>query len=417
MAQAAFQFDDSMAKPSAKSSAKPLADTRIDTGFDTSAFQIGWDHARHRLTPPLGHLQAESPVQQGWRCGRAVFGLRTLRASPAVRQWLQLRLSAWVGGWVFEDVQLTPNFLQQIDATQCPITRQPLTHDTGCASDGVVDRVNQRAGFAAGNLATLSLRASQAKAQLDSQQALAIASGMDSGTLGVAPSTADRGDLDAAQWSRLGVLMSFTTPLPHASAALLPLHMLPPNRVRVLNAVQAVQVMLTLQFTQAGYARRLVALAALMPSSETRHCFQMFMHTLLARRLEAGQALSPDAKPQHNAQKIRQAMEDCWSDPLVNRRWQRLALRLTAVQCELFLQRSVRRGLSGTASGSQMQWMSTEQATEGWSLASAGRIQLSPVSNKPVVLPTLGAMPGKLRSFGSQKMASCEALTNLGAFQ
>ena len=315
MAQAAFQFDDSSAKPSAKSSTKPLAETRIDT----SAFQIGWDHARHRLTPPLSHLQAESPVQQGWRCGRAVFGLRTLRATPAVRQWLQLRLSAWVGGWVFEDVQLTPNFLQQIDVSQCPITRQPITHDTGSASDGVVDRVNHRAGFAAGNLATLSQRASQALAQLDSRQALAIAEGMDCGKLGVAPRTADQGELDAAQWARLGVLMSFTAPLPHASAALLPLRVLPPNRVRVLNAVQALQVMLTLQFTQAGYARRLVALAVLMPSSEIRQSFQMFMHTLLARRLEAGQALSLDANPQHNAQKIRQAMEDCWSDPLVNR--------------------------------------------------------------------------------------------------
>ena len=51
-------------------------------------------------------------------------------------------------------------------------------------------------------------------------------------------------------WSRLAVLMSFVTPLPHEQAARLPLLVLPPNRLRLLNPVQALQAVVTLSFTQ-----------------------------------------------------------------------------------------------------------------------------------------------------------------------
>ncbi|KAB2870163.1 MAG: hypothetical protein F9K36_15750 [Burkholderiaceae bacterium] len=57
-----------------------------------TGFEIGWDHAQHRLTPPVAHLQAGSPVRQGWEAGRIVFGPRTRPATPQVRKWLQLRL-------------------------------------------------------------------------------------------------------------------------------------------------------------------------------------------------------------------------------------------------------------------------------------------------------------------------------------
>jgi hypothetical protein len=63
---------------------------------------------------------------------------------------------------------------------------------------------------------------------------------------------------------------------------------LPPTRLRVLNPVQSLQVMLSLQFTRAGHARRCAALAGLMPTAEARYAFNSFMHTLLARRLAAG---------------------------------------------------------------------------------------------------------------------------------
>src|SRR5438552_3391285 len=113
--------------------------------------------------------------------------------------------------------------------------------------------------------------------------------------------------------------------MPHARAAALPLLVLPPNRLRLLNPVQSLQVMLSLQFTRAGHGRRCAALASLMPSAEALHAFKPFMLTLLARKVAARRIADAIAE--------RHAVEDMWHDPLVNRRWQRLALRMTAGDC------------------------------------------------------------------------------------
>jgi len=401
MAQVALPFDVPFAAPEAQITRLPLPAAH-GARVDPIASEIGRDFARRRLTPPVEHLQAESPVYQAWRAGRAVFGIRTLPATPRVRLWLQLRLQAWMQGVVFEGVQLTPCHLQQLAVSHCPVTREPLTRATNTGTDGRVDRINRAAAFAAGNLAMLSAQACQARAPLDWQQQWAVAAELSE----AAPGIAHRRDgLDAQQWSRLAVLTSFVTPLPHATAALLPLSVLPPNRLRVLNPVQALQVMLSLQFTRAGYAQRLVALAAMMPSSEARQAIQVFMHTLLARHLEAG--------PAQDSTAARRTIEDTWADPLVIRRWQRLALRLSEGQCEQLLQRAAQRRLVGL----QAQWLSLEQATEGWALASAGYVQLPAATPAQLEGDVLSAMPGKLRSLGSQNVASCVALTALGAFQ
>jgi len=387
MAQAALPFAPSvlaLAAPTARAGrALPAAKGAgtVATPLDATGFQIGWDHARHHLTPPLAHLQAESPVRQGWQAGRAAFGQRTLKAGAAVRQWLALRLQAWQHGAEFEEVQLTPAFLARLDATHCPVTRQPLLLASGGAQDLQLQRLNPAAAYAAGNLAAVSRRAAEARqhqgrdlpfadllqlarraAESSTGRAAAVLDAAQTGpahtTDPAAPAHALRG-LDAAAWQRLAVLSSFATPLPHALAATLPLCVLPPNRCRVINPVQAVQVMLTLQFTQGGYARRLLTLAALMPNSEARQAFQIFMHTLLSRRLSAGQDLGPEA--------VRQAMEDSWADPLVQRRWQRLALRLSESDCERLLQRAHQRGLC--VGGGR--WLSNAQATDGWALPAA----------------------------------------------
>jgi len=202
------------------------------SGADATGFEIGWDYAHYRLTPPPEHLAEGHPVRQGWLAGAATFGTRTLKPTPQVRKWLHLRLNAWRRGRAFEGVQVTPHFLAQIETAVCPITRATLTQASGAGSDASVDRVCNRAGYAAGNLAMMSSRANQAKADLGHADALTVvrqleASGLD--TLdGLAP----------VHWSRLGVLMSFVTPLPHAEAACLPLLVLPPNRLRLLNAVR-----------------------------------------------------------------------------------------------------------------------------------------------------------------------------------
>jgi hypothetical protein len=367
MSQAAFLFDApaAPAAPAVQAARHaPAARRHQPQGVDEVGFEIGWDFARHRLTPPVAHLHADNPVRQGWSAARVVFGHRTLRTTLAVRQWLELRLAAWQRGRAFENVQVTPHFIAQLQAPQCPVTGTALATGDAVAQSAhppLPARLNQHAACAAGNLAMLSDTARAAAEGLDWRQALAQAEQAE------AAGEATRRGLTPQQWRRLAGLMSLATPLDHAHAAALPLLVLPPNRVRVLNPVQALQVMLTLQFCQAGYARRLVGLAALMPSSELRQAFQVFMHTLLARRLAAGSAIDAPA--------MRAAMEQAWADALVQRRWQRLASRLTAADCEQLLQRAARRGLIGPS----QRWQAPEAAVEGWALDSAGLAPREPV--------------------------------------
>ena len=339
--------------------------------LDTVGFEIGWDHAHHRITPPLGHLHQPNPVHQGWLAGRAAFGARTLAPGAAHRQWLALRLQAWQQGVAFEGVQVNPAFLARIDAVHCPVSRQVLTLAAGLPTDATVARLNPAAAYAAGNLVVLSQRVA------GSPSAAAAA------TAGPA--------LGDAETARLAVLRSFATPLPHAQAALLPLRVLPPNRVRVINPVQALQVMLTLQFLQAGYARRLLGLAVLMPGAEARQAFQIFMHTLLARRLSAGQGATQAD--------LRQALEDSWADVLVVRRWQRLASRLTPADCERLLQRAGQRGL--VVGGSR--WVSRDCATEGWALAA------DPPASGNATAPARAALAGDQSVAGAGEAAAAAA--------
>lgn len=391
---------------------QPAAAAEQD-GHDRAGFELGWDHARYQLTPPLGHLHAASPVRQGWSAGRAAFGARTLKSGATVRQWLALRLEAWQHGQQFETVQLTPHFLAQIDAAVCPVSRVPLMLGTGRADDATVLRLNPAAAYAAGNLAVASRAVHAAREQtggsMDFEALWSQAQRISAGECGAVR------ELDGAAWTRLAVLASFATPLAHARAACLPLAVLPPNRVRVINPVQALQVMLTLQFVQAGYARRLLELAALMPSSEARQAFQIFMHTLLARRLAAG--------PGAAQSEVRRALEDSWADPLVNRRWQRLALRLGSADCERLLQRAAQRGLN--AGGSR--WLSDSAATDGWALPAGAPSR--PVAPREALTRetstrearecreaatayarsgsgVCSARPGSARNRGSQKLAS-----------
>ena len=404
MAQAAFEFSPTL--PATLPGATPaLPAPATAAALDDGGFAIGWDHARHRITPPLRHLNDHNPVGQGWAAGRAAFGERRQRATAAVRQWLALRLQAWQEGAAFEDQQVNPAFLARIDVPQCPVSRQPLLLATGGPDDATVLRLNTAAAYAAGNLAVVGQQVAQAWGLGDWAAVRAQADA-------VAASRGSHAGLDADAWQRLVVLASFATPLPHAVAASLPLRVLPPNRVRVINPVQALQVMLTLQFSQAGYARRLLGLAALVPGADARQAFQIFMHTLLARRLGAGSQPTP--------QQLRQAMEDTWADVLVQRRWQRLAGRLGAADCELLLQRASQRGL--VVGGSR--WLSADAATDGWALAAAAAPAAVAAPRRPAgqaaaagALVALAARPGSARRRGSQNAANCAGLTDCSSRQ
>jgi hypothetical protein len=370
-----LDFDLDASRPDAPRAHGRRDDAGSSSGSDIDrvGFDVGWDHAHHGLVPPPELLLDGTPVGQGWRAGKAVFGRRTLATQRCTRQWLALRTQAWRRGVVFEAQLVSANYLAQIHVDRCPITRLPLGGALGFAYGGglggacgqadaaVVDRLNPQAGYAAGNLAVMSQRAMQARCDVDVLEAQRRAHR--------AQACADNiNGLDAAAWWRIACLRAFATPLPFHEAARLPLAILPPNRVRLLNAVQGLQALLTRQFTQPGWAARTRAMADLLPAHSLRHDFNLFIGALAPRVLEANTAQTD----------IRQALEDAWLNERVQRRWTHFVLSLGEAATATLLDRLV----DGSAAPSCADIAgvvtfnhAAEQATDGWALAQGGKLQ------------------------------------------
>ena len=341
---------------------------------DPRGFELGWDHAHHGLAPPAGLLHDATPVYQGWTAAKAVFGRRTLGCSFGVRQWLALRTLAWRQGIGFESQQLGANYLAQLRAEHCPVLRMALGGAPGTASSAVIARLNPRAGYAAGHLATLSQLAASLLAHSDVLQSLRRARQAQAAGLAI-------DGLDAAAWWRLAALRSFVTPLPFFEAARVPLAVLPPNRVRLLNAVQGLQALVTLQFVASGWSARVRALAQMLPEHSHRHDFYLFIGALAPRALEA------DAAPQA----LRRALEDAWLLERVQRRWQHFVLSLGEAAVGHLLDRAAAQGLAGVRTLVH----AAEQATEGWDLAPLQhtRPPLADPNGRSRPHPTLRALP------------------------
>ncbi|MCA0243531.1 MAG: hypothetical protein LCI02_22035 [Proteobacteria bacterium] len=318
-------------------------DTLSADPLDRTGFDIGWDHARHALVPPAELMLDGTPVSQGWRAARAVFGRRTVAASRNVRQWLALRLQAWREGVAFDDLQVTPHYLGQLETRHCPVTRAPLGGALRGPDSPVVARLNAAAGYAAGNLLVLSRRAARAlQACSSADQARERAERLARLPAGRAVDACDAAldaALDAEQWARLATLMSLAQPLPQVQAVRLPLRALPPNRVRVLNAAQGLQALLTLRLHAAGWSRRARAIAELLPRPELRHDFNLFVGALAVPLMSIADGLPP--------RELRWAQEDAWADGRVQRRWAQFAVQLSAAECEAWLRQLVDRGLAG----------------------------------------------------------------------
>jgi len=322
----------------------PAAEPQAQSDFEARGFALGRDYAAYRITPPVEHLHGRSPLLAGWQAGRTVFGKRTHKLRGQTRRWLELRLWAWLQGRSFEEVQLTPNYLQQIAVSHCPITRETLGNEQAS-----IDRVRNDAGYAAGNLVMMSRRANQAKGALD------FAAACEHAALGERNS-----GLTPEQWQRVAVLTSFVTELPHAQAARLPLAVLPPNRLRLFNPIQALQTLVTRQFMQAGWSQRLARLQALMPEAAQAE-FNRFVLALAPRALAAG--------AHADALALRWALEDAWTtQELVHKRWTRFALTLDAAAAERLVERATQLQLSPT----HVQQHDAPRATEGWALERGG---------------------------------------------
>ena len=334
--------------------ARQLAiDTPASEPTDRTGFDIGWDHAHHGLVPPAELLHPGTPVCQGWMAGKAVFGRRTLASSRHTRLWLQLRLLAWRRGIGFDTLQVTPNYLSQIDTPHCPVRRCALGGALGQPDAAVVVRLNPNAGFAAGNLAVMSAQAATALDATDAPAAVRHARSAEASGEQVQ-------GLSAAAWWRVAALRAFTTPLPFANVARLPLALLPPNRVRLLNAAQGLQALVTQMFSSAGWSSRCRALAQWLPEHTLRHDFNLFVGAMAPRVLEAGS--EPAA--------LRQALEDAWLHDRVQRRWQHLVLSLGEAATAALLDRAL-RAADAQPAGRRAVQHTPDGATEGWSLAAA----------------------------------------------
>ena len=335
--------------------------TLIDaqTGLTTHehiGFELGWDYAHYRVTPPTPYAQEPSPLRDGLLAGQAAFGARTLSATRHVRKWLQLRLHAWLRGRSVELVQVTPNHLQQIDVSHCPITRAALSSATLEATDASIDRVRNDAGYAAGNLAVMSTKANHAKGAHGFRDALRFVQQIEAEQL------PGLGGLSAEQWSRVAALCSFVEPMPHDEACALPMLVLPPNRLRLFNPVQALQAFVSRQLLVPGWSRRISRFEDLLPGKALRRDFKAFFMALLPRVIEGGRS--------GDSVHARWAVEDAWRSALVQQRWSRVALQLSAAQCESLLQRAAARKLATTVVAP----MSDATATDGWNLDTRGYV-------------------------------------------
>jgi hypothetical protein len=66
---------------------------------------------------------------------------------------------------------------------------------------------------------------------------------------------------------------------------------------------------------------------------------------------------------------VRTTLEDAWGHPVIQRRWEQLALRLSRADCERIVKLAAQRGIVGTA----CHWVDDETATEGWAIETQGR--------------------------------------------
>lgn len=352
MAHASARSETDATDPSRTDAPDAPEAAGMTSSHERVGFELGWDYAHHGQTPPVEQLFQQSPLQQGWQLGRATFGQRTLKSHRHTQQWLSLRLHAWLRGRHFETLLVTPNYLQQLDTTHCPISRLPLTDETLHPQQASIDRLRDDAGYAAGNLALISRAANQAKADRTWQQAWAMGQSLRQGPM------VQAGGLGADAWERMAVLMSFVTEMPHDLACQLPMLVLPSNRLRLFNPIQALQALVTRQLATPGWSQRLTRLEALLDDQQ-RADFSRFVLALVPRVLRSQSLTDPMA--------IRWALEDAWRDPLLQRRWTHFARQLTPQQAEQLVHRAVSKRLSNV----RVQQHGAA-ATDGWALDRQG---------------------------------------------
>ena len=278
---------------------------------ETLGFELGWDHARCGVMPSPAQSFEASSLRSGWAVGHTTNSSRPRVAPRSVQLWLHLRLQAWVLGQRVEPVQVTPRYLEQLEVSHCPITRMPLDASSLLNHEGVFARVRHDAAYVAGNIAVLGARAERARQGLGRERAAELGKSLGSG------SSSGLGGLTAPQWKRMAALGSFVEPLTHAQACEQPLLVLPPNRLRLLNAAQA------LERLPAGNSS---PLAGAFASAVSRPCCWPKRRSAHSRHsFSCPVATGSGGGPKLAPHELRWAIEDAWRSPLVQQRWQAFA--------------------------------------------------------------------------------------------
>jgi len=309
-------------RPARTRASQVRGDEAVDPGD-----ALGFDYARFGMVPPAPCLWPGHPIREGWERGRRLMTRRTRPATLAVTRWLALRLAAWQRGEAFDDHQITPQVLRSLEvAAHCPVTGRAL------GNDAVVVPVDVQRGWAAGNLMLVS------PAIADRWIAIDWAIAKDALARAQADPDAAVDGLPLRQWRRVVALKSLATPLPHDEAAHIPLLVLPPNRLRLVNPIQELQAVLTLQLSVPGWGQRARTVADSLPQA-LRTEFNLFFNSLLAQALRQGHG---DDKPE-----MRDALAAAWGDEVVMRRWGRFAALVDAELAGTLVERLTRDPVPG----------------------------------------------------------------------
>lgn len=189
---------------------------------EKEGFELGWDIARLGYNLFAG-TRIGACVEKGIAAGHAHFG----SGVPSItcryqRKVMQSRISAHRRKIQFSVDVVNADFLKRIDVEYCPITRVRLTHSTGLDTDWSVDRIDNRRGYIAGNLAIMSTAANREKDTLDFEALAAVTTDH---TLQPRHDCA----LPAEAWQRLWTLSSFALTVPEADIHAWPMVICPPN--------------------------------------------------------------------------------------------------------------------------------------------------------------------------------------------